>query len=47
MLVKFIFRFVNCVAHLLAQNVYSMSDLEEWHVTTSDFLNHVPVFDLI
>lgn len=40
-LVKFAFRSVNCVAHLVAQTSHSMSDLEEWYVTPPDFLHHV------
>ncbi|XP_074362776.1 uncharacterized protein LOC141703064 [Apium graveolens] len=46
-LVKFVFRSTNCVAHELARTALSMSDLGEWHVTPPDFLNHVLDSDLI
>ena len=46
-LVKFVFRSANSVAHLLAQTAHYMSDLGEGHVTSPAFLNHVLYGDLI
>lgn len=46
-LVKFVFRSANCVAHLLVQTAHFMSDHREWHVTSPNFLTHVLDFDLI
>lgn len=40
-LVQFVFRSANCVAHVLAGAVHSMSGLVEWHVAPPDFLYHV------
>lgn len=46
-LVKFAFRSANCVTHLLAQIVHSMSDLEQWHVTPPNFSSHVLNSDFV
>ena len=37
-LIMFVPRSANSVAHLLAKGAYSMSDLQEWLVTAPDFI---------
>ena len=46
-LIQFVFRSANSVAHELARATYSMSDRGEWYVTPPNFLSHVLEFDLI
>lgn len=46
-LVVFIYRSANTVAHRLAKAAYSMSDEGEWYVTPPQFLDHVLSLDMI
>lgn len=46
-LVEFVYRSANSVAHLLAKVTYSMSGLEEWYDNPPHFLTHVIDMDVI
>lgn len=46
-LVEFVYRSANMVAHVLAQACYSMPDLGEWTTTPPSFISHVLEMDLI
>lgn len=46
-LVEFVYRSANCVAHELAKAAHSMSGLGEWLVTPPDFIHHVLERDFI
>ena len=44
-LVDFVYRSANRVAHLLASAAHSMSGCSEWLVTPPEFINHVLIAD--
>lgn len=46
-LVRFVYRSANNVAHELAKAAFSMSDVGEWFVNPPDFLKYVLDKDLI
>lgn len=46
-LVEFVYRSANTVAHVLAQASYSMSDVGEWVYIPPRFISHVLEMDLI
>lgn len=47
MLIEFIHRFTNGIAHILARAAYSMSDMHEWTRTTSEFISDAIVFNFL
>lgn len=40
-LVDYMYRSANCVAHVLATAAHSMSDLGDWYATPPDFIHHI------
>lgn len=46
-LIKFVYRSANRVAHAMAKASYSMSDVEEWGAIPPEFIMHVLQEDLI
>lgn len=45
-LIQFVYRYVNRVAHELARATYFMSDTGEWYTTPTTFISHVLDIDI-